>query len=52
LSRVLDPALAARWVALARNANVQTDGLPKADGRTTRGQWVRAAFKAAGEETR
>jgi hypothetical protein len=52
LSRVLDPALAARWVALARNANVQTDGLPKADGGTTRGQWVRAAFKAAGEETR
>ncbi len=47
LPRVLDPALARRWLSLAREAGVPEDSLPKADGRATRGDWIRAAHRAA-----
>jgi len=47
LSRVLDPALARRWLSLAKEAGVPEKLLPKADGRLTRGDWIRAAFAAA-----
>lgn len=47
LARVLDPQLAGRWQALARELRLSGDKLPKADGRTTRGDWIRAAFRAA-----
>ncbi|MGH7955488.1 MAG: FAD-dependent oxidoreductase, partial [Opitutaceae bacterium] len=47
LSRVLDAELARHWRALAQAIGIATVPLSKADGRTTRGDWVRAAFKAA-----
>jgi hypothetical protein len=49
LPRVLDPALARRWQALAQELGIGTTQLPAADGRTTRGEWVRAAFKISGQ---
>lgn len=47
LPRVLDAALAARWTALARGQGIDMARLPAADGTTTRGDWIRAAFSAA-----
>lgn len=44
LSLTLDPTVAQRWQALAREAGVPMDRLPAADGTTTRGDWIRAAF--------
>jgi hypothetical protein len=47
LDRALEAELHARWVKLARDAGMAIDALPNADGRTTRGSWITAAFKAA-----
>lgn len=47
LGRVLDAELAARWLKIAREAGVAVEALPKAEGRTTRGAWIVAAFKAS-----
>ena len=46
LQRVLDAQLETRWVRIARDAGVTTS-LPRADGKRTRGEWIRAAFAAA-----
>jgi hypothetical protein len=46
LDRVLDEPLARRWLALAQEIGVPTAGLPAANGRTTRGEWIRAASAA------
>ncbi|MBL9201514.1 MAG: FAD-dependent oxidoreductase [Opitutaceae bacterium] len=46
LAKVLDAPLAARWEKLARAAGI-TAALPSADGRATRGDFIRAAFAAA-----
>ena len=45
LGRTLDSALATRWLALAVVHGLASNNLPKADGKITRGQWVRAAYK-------
>ena len=45
LGRILDPALAARWLALAVEHGLPSKALPNADGKITRGEWLRAAFK-------
>ncbi|MBL9202326.1 MAG: hypothetical protein JNL39_17585, partial [Opitutaceae bacterium] len=45
LAKVLDAPLAARWEKLARAAGI-TAALPSADGRATRGDFIRAAFRA------
>ena len=47
LGRVLDAELATRWLKVARETGIAVEALPKADGRTTRGAWIAAAFKAA-----
>jgi hypothetical protein len=47
LDRVLDDALARRWLAIAREAGVNESALAKNRPQTTRGEWIRAAFKAA-----
>lgn len=44
LGRMLDAALAGRWVELARVGGVDVAKLPTADGKTTRGAWIRAAY--------
>jgi len=46
LSRPLEPALAARWLALAKENRLSAKELPAVDGRASRGDWIRAAFKA------
>ncbi len=46
LDRVLDASLGARWLGLARDAGVATPALPAADGRVTRGDWIRTAYRA------
>ncbi len=46
LSRPLDAALASRGLALAKDSGLSSKDLPAADGRTSRGDWIRAAFKA------
>lgn len=46
LSAPLDTTLAARWVGIARAAGI-TAALPSADGRATRGDFIRAAWRAA-----
>ena len=48
--KALDRDLAARWLKLAEQQGIATDRLPKPDGRTTRGEWIRAAFSAAAPE--
>ncbi len=48
LERVLDEDLGRRWLELARERGLPVDALPKGDGRTTRGEFIRAAFAAAG----
>jgi hypothetical protein len=44
LDRVLDEALAEKWIALAAKLGVKTDALPQADGKVTRGDWLRKAW--------
>jgi hypothetical protein len=44
LDKVLDGATAERWVKLASSLSVDTSKLPKPDGKTTRGAWVRQAW--------
>jgi hypothetical protein len=44
LDKVLDSGLAERWETLARELKVPA-ALPKADGKATRGDWIRAAWK-------
>ena len=44
LDRVLDESLAAKWIALAAKLALAADTLPKADGKLTRGEWLRAAL--------
>ena len=48
LDRVLDAELARKWGALARENGIAAAALPVADGRATRGDFVRAAYTAAG----
>ncbi|MCA9163320.1 MAG: FAD-dependent oxidoreductase, partial [Planctomycetales bacterium] len=43
LDRALEPATAQRWRALARQFGLGLDRLPDADGKTTRGDFIRAA---------
>ncbi|WP_206107621.1 FAD-dependent oxidoreductase [Paludisphaera rhizosphaerae] len=45
LDAPLDAPLAARWRKLAEGLGLRVDGLPEADGRTTRGDWLRAAAR-------
>jgi FAD dependent oxidoreductase len=45
LDRVLDAALAEKWIALATKLGVKTDALPQADGKVTRGDWLRKAWR-------
>jgi hypothetical protein len=47
LARPLDAALATRWLALARELGLAASALPPADGRATRGDFIRAAWRAA-----
>lgn len=46
LSRQLEPALARRWQALAREAGVSDKSLPTVTPATTRGDWIRTTFAA------
>jgi FAD dependent oxidoreductase len=46
LATPLDAALAARWRALAAAQEIPAARLPAADGRATRGDFIRAAFSA------
>ncbi|OAI52136.1 xanthan lyase [Planctomyces sp. SCGC AG-212-M04] len=50
LDQVLDAELGRRWRELAISLKAPTDRLPPADGKTTRGQFIEAAFKAANDE--
>ncbi|MEX2214605.1 MAG: FAD-dependent oxidoreductase [Phycisphaeraceae bacterium] len=45
LDLVLTKEVAKHWLALAGEMKLSADPLPQADGRTTRGDWIRAAFK-------
>ena len=47
LDRPLEAAVADRWTALARERRLPTDGLPAANGTTTRGDWIRTAYRLA-----
>ncbi len=47
LARPLETDLAARWQKLAQEVGLAADKLPRADGKVTRGDWIRAAFKLA-----
>lgn len=47
LERPLDPELAGRWRALAQQSGIDAARLPAADGRLTRGAWIREAFAAS-----
>lgn len=44
LETPLTETLSARWTLLAGRLAVATDKLPQTDGRTTRGDWLRAAY--------
>jgi hypothetical protein len=46
LEKPLDAGLAERWEKLAVSLGVDAGNLPKADGKTTRGVWLRAAWAA------
>lgn len=43
LNQPLDAALAQRWTRLAAELGLRTNTLPQADGKTTRGDFIRAA---------
>lgn len=47
LEKPLDAATAARWQALATKLALDPAKLPKADGKVTRGAWIRAAWTQA-----
>ena len=47
LDRVLDGELARRWQMLARELGLPAERWPAADGRVTRGDWIRAAWRSA-----
>jgi hypothetical protein len=47
LGEVLTEELAARWQKLAKEQGLSTESLPAADGATTRGAWIVAAYKLA-----
>jgi hypothetical protein len=47
LGRPLDAALATRWTALASELGIAAEKLPSVGSRTTRGDFVRAAWRAA-----
>jgi len=44
LDKVIDEPLARRWSALAGELKLPVARLPKREGKTTRGEWIRAAF--------
>jgi hypothetical protein len=44
LDKPLDAELATRWQALAGKVGVDSAKLPAADGKLTRGEWLRAAW--------
>jgi hypothetical protein len=46
LDKPLDKPLAGRWKKLAGELGIDTGKLPEANGKITRGDWVRAAFSA------
>jgi hypothetical protein len=46
LNKPLDPPLAERWLKLASELGLNATQLPKVDGKTTRGDWIRAAWAA------
>jgi hypothetical protein len=46
LDRVVSPDLAERWTRLAVQAGVPAEKCPKADGKVTRGDWIRAVARA------
>ena len=46
LDRVLDESTATKWIALAQKLGIETDSLPKADGKNTRGEWLRTVWIA------
>ena len=48
LDRPLTPALRAQWIDLAAGLGLPTSDLPQADGETTRGAFIRAAWRAHG----
>lgn len=47
LARPLEASIAERWLTLARERQFPTDGLPAANGTTTRGDWIRTAYGLA-----
>jgi len=47
LDTALTEELAQQWVQLGEKKDVPTDGLPAADGKATRAEWIRAAYAAA-----
>jgi hypothetical protein len=47
LAAVLDPAVEERWLRLAATMKLAVEKLPRADGKVTRGDWLRAALKPA-----
>lgn len=49
LDKPLDSDLAQRWSRLAQEIRLPAATLPTADGKITRGDWIRAAFAAAPE---
>ncbi|MEA3208400.1 MAG: hypothetical protein QOE70_1457 [Chthoniobacter sp.] len=44
LDKVLDPKIAAAWLKLAAKFQLPEAKLPAADGKVTRGDWIRAAW--------
>ena len=47
LDKPLDETVATRWLALAAKLPLDSTKLPKADGKLTRGAWLRAAWALA-----
>ncbi|MCA9227783.1 MAG: hypothetical protein KDA47_19315, partial [Planctomycetales bacterium] len=50
LDRTLEPSTAQRWRALARQFGLGLDLLPDADGKATRGDFIRAAAQLGAAE--
>jgi hypothetical protein len=46
LDRPLEEAVRAHWMTLARKLELAEEKLPAADGKVTRGEWIRAAWAA------
>jgi len=47
LDKVLDNALSMRWLALGKQIGLDSERLPRADGKLTRGDWIRSASRLA-----